>query len=180
MKSHIGDQTTWSPCRYEFRCSILWDEGAHQCWLRREDPGGAPGLRLHRKKQRCQIPGKDLDSPEVNTIKVYSVASLIPLNSTKEKSAVQLCAFLGYFFHSIHTVLFSFVLFSLQRSGDEGIYPHLIKFCETHLENLDPRSAALRKHNPVATVTSVKSEEWRQTMDELMVCLGSTLLPTVH
>uniref|UniRef100_H3D704 Sperm associated antigen 1 n=1 Tax=Tetraodon nigroviridis TaxID=99883 RepID=H3D704_TETNG len=54
------------------------------------------------------------------------------------------------------------------RSGDEGIYPHLIRFCETHLEKLDPRSRALRRENPVATATCVQDDEWRQIVDDLM------------
>lgn len=70
------------------------------------------------------------------------------------------------------------LLFFLKRSGDEGIYPDLIKFCETHLEKLDPRSRALMRENPVATATSIQEDEWHQIMDELMVCLVSTILPT--
>ncbi|XP_029694765.1 sperm-associated antigen 1 [Takifugu rubripes] len=53
------------------------------------------------------------------------------------------------------------------RSGDEGFYPHLIKFCETHLEKLDLRSEALVKENPVATAASVQEDEWCQIMDEM-------------
>ncbi|XP_076593769.1 sperm-associated antigen 1 isoform X1 [Chaetodon auriga] len=53
------------------------------------------------------------------------------------------------------------------RSGDEGIYPHLIKFCESHLEKLDPRSRALRKENPVATAASLSKDEWSRIVDEL-------------
>ncbi|KAI3361487.1 hypothetical protein L3Q82_013639 [Scortum barcoo] len=53
------------------------------------------------------------------------------------------------------------------RSGDEGIYPHLIQFCESHLEKLDPRSRALRKENPVATSASLSKDEWSQIVDEL-------------
>ncbi|KAM7382428.1 hypothetical protein PAMP_002156 [Pampus punctatissimus] len=55
----------------------------------------------------------------------------------------------------------------LLRSGDEGIYPHLIKFCENHLEKLEPKSRALRKENPVATAASISVEEWSQIVDEL-------------
>nr|XP_020462431.1 sperm-associated antigen 1 [Monopterus albus] len=50
------------------------------------------------------------------------------------------------------------------RSGEEGIYPPLIKFCETHLEKLDPRSRALRKENYAATAAK---DEWSQIIDEL-------------
>ncbi|XP_047455711.1 sperm-associated antigen 1-like [Mugil cephalus] len=55
------------------------------------------------------------------------------------------------------------------RSGKEGIYPHLIKFCESHLEKLDPRSRALRKEAPVATAASLPKDEWHQIVDELMM-----------
>ncbi|XP_078108091.1 sperm-associated antigen 1 [Sander vitreus] len=53
------------------------------------------------------------------------------------------------------------------RSGDEGIYPHLIQFCESHLEKLDPRSRVLRKETPVATAASLSNDEWSQIVDEL-------------
>uniref|UniRef100_A0A3P8PCR5 RNA-polymerase II-associated protein 3-like C-terminal domain-containing protein n=1 Tax=Astatotilapia calliptera TaxID=8154 RepID=A0A3P8PCR5_ASTCA len=53
------------------------------------------------------------------------------------------------------------------RSGEEGIYPHLIKFCESHLEKLDPKSRALRKEMPVATAASLSKDEWNQIEDEL-------------
>ncbi|XP_056289522.1 sperm-associated antigen 1-like [Pseudoliparis swirei] len=53
------------------------------------------------------------------------------------------------------------------RSGDEGIYPHLIEFCESHLEKLDPRSRALRKEQGLATAASLSNEEWSQITNEL-------------
>ncbi|XP_071324290.1 sperm-associated antigen 1-like isoform X2 [Trachinotus anak] len=53
------------------------------------------------------------------------------------------------------------------RSGDVGIYPHLIKFCENHLEKLHPRSPALRKENLVTTAASLSKDEWSQIVDEL-------------
>ncbi|XP_045082052.1 sperm-associated antigen 1 isoform X2 [Coregonus clupeaformis] len=53
------------------------------------------------------------------------------------------------------------------RSGDEGIYPHLIEFCESRLERLDPRSRALRKDNPPATAACLSGDEWSQITDEL-------------
>lgn len=62
------------------------------------------------------------------------------------------------------------MFYSVYRSGDEGIYPHLIKFCESHLETLDPRSRALRKDNPVATAASLSKDEWSQIFDGLKVC----------
>uniref|UniRef100_A0A3Q3XDK9 Uncharacterized protein n=1 Tax=Mola mola TaxID=94237 RepID=A0A3Q3XDK9_MOLML len=55
------------------------------------------------------------------------------------------------------------------RSGSEGIYPHLIDFCESHLEKLEPRSRALRKENPVASVASLSKAERSQIVDELTV-----------
>ncbi|XP_037309385.2 sperm-associated antigen 1-like [Pungitius pungitius] len=53
------------------------------------------------------------------------------------------------------------------RSGDEGIYPHLIEFCESHLEKLDPSSRALRKENRVVTAASLPSDEWSQIVQDL-------------
>uniref|UniRef100_A0A3B5MGT9 Sperm associated antigen 1 n=1 Tax=Xiphophorus couchianus TaxID=32473 RepID=A0A3B5MGT9_9TELE len=64
------------------------------------------------------------------------------------------------------------------RSGEEGIYPHLIKFCESHLEKLNPNSRALRKENPVATEASFSKDEWNQIVDDLRsVFLLQTSLP---
>lgn len=60
-------------------------------------------------------------------------------------------------------------LCSVRRSGSEGIYPHLIDFCESHLEKLEPRSRALRKENPVASVASLSKAERSQIVDELTV-----------
>lgn len=57
----------------------------------------------------------------------------------------------------------------MSRSGEEGIYPHLIKFCESHLEKLNPNSRALRKENPVATEASFSKDEWNQIVDDLRV-----------
>ncbi|XP_034729847.1 sperm-associated antigen 1-like [Etheostoma cragini] len=53
------------------------------------------------------------------------------------------------------------------RSGDEGIYPHLINFCESHLEKLDPTSRVLRKETPVATAANLPHDEWSQIVDGL-------------
>ncbi|KAK9513230.1 hypothetical protein VZT92_026779 [Zoarces viviparus] len=53
------------------------------------------------------------------------------------------------------------------KSGEEGIYPHLIDFCESHLEKLDPRSRALRKETPVATAASLSNDEWSQIVEDL-------------
>ncbi|KAM6968279.1 sperm-associated antigen 1 [Aplochiton taeniatus] len=52
-------------------------------------------------------------------------------------------------------------------SGEEGIYPHLIQFCENHLEKLNPNSRALRKEKPVGTAASLPKDEWSQITDEL-------------
>ncbi|XP_024136940.1 sperm-associated antigen 1 isoform X1 [Oryzias melastigma] len=53
------------------------------------------------------------------------------------------------------------------RSGKEGFYPHLIKFCESHLEKLNPRSRALRRENPAATAASLSKDEWNQIVSEM-------------
>ncbi|XP_029307422.1 sperm-associated antigen 1 [Cottoperca gobio] len=59
------------------------------------------------------------------------------------------------------------MIWRVLRSGDEGIYPHLIEFCESHLEKLDPMSLVLRKEKPVATAASLSNDEWSQIVDEL-------------
>lgn len=56
-----------------------------------------------------------------------------------------------------------------KRSGKEGIYPHLIKYCEDHLEKLNPKSRALRKETPAATAASLSEDEWSQIAFELKV-----------
>ncbi|XP_063055636.1 sperm-associated antigen 1 [Engraulis encrasicolus] len=53
------------------------------------------------------------------------------------------------------------------RSGEEGIYPHLIDYCEKHIEKLDPKSRALRKDKPVSSAAALPSEEWNQISEEL-------------
>ncbi|XP_041964279.1 sperm-associated antigen 1 [Alosa sapidissima] len=53
------------------------------------------------------------------------------------------------------------------RSGEEGIYPHLIDFCEKHVEKLNPRSRALRKDKPAASAASLPKDEWSQISEEL-------------
>ncbi|KAI4898101.1 hypothetical protein NFI96_001765 [Prochilodus magdalenae] len=52
-------------------------------------------------------------------------------------------------------------------SGKEGIYPHLIEFCEKRIEKLDPRSRALRKDNCPATAASFSKDEWSQITNDL-------------
>ncbi|XP_061571802.1 sperm-associated antigen 1-like [Cololabis saira] len=53
------------------------------------------------------------------------------------------------------------------RSGEEGIYPHLIGFCENHLEKLNPASRALREETPAATPASLPNHEWSQILSDL-------------
>ncbi|KAM9805264.1 sperm-associated antigen 1-like isoform 3-T3 [Syngnathus typhle] len=62
----------------------------------------------------------------------------------------------------------------LLRSGKEGIYPHLIEFCESRLEKLNPRSRALRKENPVTTSSSLPADEWSLIADELRIWQAET------
>ncbi|XP_061529701.1 sperm-associated antigen 1 [Phycodurus eques] len=62
----------------------------------------------------------------------------------------------------------------LLRSGKEGIYPHLIDFCESRLETLNPRSRALRKEIPVATSSHLPADEWSHIEDELRIWQDET------
>ncbi|XP_061633827.1 sperm-associated antigen 1 isoform X1 [Phyllopteryx taeniolatus] len=62
----------------------------------------------------------------------------------------------------------------LLRSGKEGIYPHLIDFCESRLETLNPRSRALRKEIPVATSSHLSADEWSHIEDELRIWQDET------
>ncbi|XP_043931099.1 sperm-associated antigen 1 [Protopterus annectens] len=55
-------------------------------------------------------------------------------------------------------------LLKILRSGEEGCYPHLQDFCERRIENLAPKSRALRKEKSPATATDFTAEEW-QTID---------------
>ncbi|XP_077455746.1 sperm-associated antigen 1-like [Stigmatopora argus] len=55
----------------------------------------------------------------------------------------------------------------LLRSGKEGIYPHLINYCETRLTKLNPHSRALRKEIPLATSSSLPPDEWSNIEDDL-------------
>ncbi|XP_035386796.1 sperm-associated antigen 1-like [Electrophorus electricus] len=55
------------------------------------------------------------------------------------------------------------------RSGKEGIYPHLIEFCEKHIEKLDPKSRTLRKQNAPATAASFSKDEWKQITDDIQM-----------
>uniref|UniRef100_A0A3Q2D2E4 Sperm associated antigen 1 n=1 Tax=Cyprinodon variegatus TaxID=28743 RepID=A0A3Q2D2E4_CYPVA len=67
-------------------------------------------------------------------------------------------------------------LLRILRSGEEGIYPHLIKFCESHLEKLSPKSRALRQGVPVATEASFSKDEWNQIIDDLRCLCEMCLL----
>ncbi|KAJ0000077.1 hypothetical protein NQD34_011919 [Periophthalmus magnuspinnatus] len=53
------------------------------------------------------------------------------------------------------------------RSGEEGIYPDLISFCETRLELLDPKNRLLITDKPVTTAASLSKDEWGQIVDDL-------------
>lgn len=57
----------------------------------------------------------------------------------------------------------------LLRSGQEGFYPHLIDFCERHVEKLDPKNQFLRKEKPAATAACLSSEEWSDITEDLQV-----------
>lgn len=59
-------------------------------------------------------------------------------------------------------------LFTL-RSGEEGLYPDLISFCEKHIEVLAPNSRALRRDKPAATASDFTAEEWEKINCELTV-----------
>ncbi|XP_069776527.1 sperm-associated antigen 1-like isoform X2 [Narcine bancroftii] len=48
------------------------------------------------------------------------------------------------------------------RSGEEGAYPDLTAFCEKKVQELDPRSRALRKNNLLATAADFTKEEWKE------------------
>lgn len=55
------------------------------------------------------------------------------------------------------------------RSGQEGVYPHLIGFCERRIEMLNPRSAELRTENHPHTAACYSEEEWRSITEDLQV-----------
>ncbi|KAJ0065863.1 hypothetical protein NL108_000093, partial [Boleophthalmus pectinirostris] len=52
------------------------------------------------------------------------------------------------------------------RSGEEGIYPNLISFCETRLELLDPKNRLLRTDKQAATAASLSKDEWGQIVND--------------
>uniref|UniRef100_UPI003D815D3A uncharacterized protein LOC768178 n=1 Tax=Danio rerio TaxID=7955 RepID=UPI003D815D3A len=55
------------------------------------------------------------------------------------------------------------------RSGQEGVYPHLIGFCERRIETLNPKSAELRTENHPHTAACYTEEEWRSITEDLQV-----------
>uniref|UniRef100_A0A9J8DBW2 RNA-polymerase II-associated protein 3-like C-terminal domain-containing protein n=1 Tax=Cyprinus carpio carpio TaxID=630221 RepID=A0A9J8DBW2_CYPCA len=55
------------------------------------------------------------------------------------------------------------------RSGQDGFYPHLVEFCEKHIEKLDPKSRVLRKEHQAATAASFSTEEWRTISEDLQM-----------
>ncbi|XP_038666023.1 sperm-associated antigen 1-like isoform X1 [Scyliorhinus canicula] len=53
------------------------------------------------------------------------------------------------------------------RSGEEGLYPDLISFCEKKIEKLDPKNRILRTNNPPATAASFTKEEWQEITSDI-------------
>lgn len=54
------------------------------------------------------------------------------------------------------------------RSGEEGIYPDLIKVAEDKLKKLAPNSRVLRSEAPILTKESLSEEEWKKVEGELL------------
>lgn len=54
------------------------------------------------------------------------------------------------------------------RSGEEGIFPDLIKFAEEKLRKLSPNSRALRFETPIMTKDSLPEEEWKEVENDLL------------
>ncbi len=99
----------------------------------------ASGLQLHPELLGSQTPGADPESPAVSGDPCFRPSVIHPSLS---------------------------VLLLLLRSGQDGFYPHLIQFCEKHIEELDPKSRVLRKEN---RVSSVSGEERRSICEDLQV-----------
>ncbi|XP_067305575.1 sperm-associated antigen 1 isoform X4 [Pseudorasbora parva] len=55
------------------------------------------------------------------------------------------------------------------RSGQQGFFPHLIEFCERHIEKLEPKSRVLRKENRAASAADLSTEEWRSISEDLQM-----------
>ncbi|XP_078072842.1 sperm-associated antigen 1-like [Mustelus asterias] len=53
------------------------------------------------------------------------------------------------------------------RSGEEGLYPDLISFCEKRIEKLDPKNRILRTNNPPATAANFTKEEWQEITSDM-------------
>ncbi|XP_078664763.1 sperm-associated antigen 1-like isoform X3 [Branchiostoma floridae x Branchiostoma belcheri] len=58
------------------------------------------------------------------------------------------------------------ILYEL-RSGDEGIYPELISFCEKRLEELKPDSKALRVDLPAKRPYDIDNKEWTEITQDI-------------
>ncbi|XP_035658810.1 sperm-associated antigen 1-like isoform X1 [Branchiostoma floridae] len=58
------------------------------------------------------------------------------------------------------------ILYEL-RSGDEGIYPELISFCEKRLEALKPDSKALRVDLPAKRPYDIDNKEWTEITQDI-------------
>lgn len=70
--------------------------------------------------------------------------------------------------YKFHSLLLT-VLTPHLRSGTEGLYPHLVDFCEKRIESLDPKHHALRKDSCMATAASLTTEEWKHITEDLQV-----------
>ncbi|KAG9478762.1 sperm-associated antigen 1 [Eleutherodactylus coqui] len=53
------------------------------------------------------------------------------------------------------------------RSGEEGHYPDLTRFCEKRIENLSPNNRALRKDKPPTTAADFSVEAWQEIDTDL-------------
>ncbi|GBL90851.1 hypothetical protein AVEN_127305-1, partial [Araneus ventricosus] len=47
----------------------------------------------------------------------------------------------------------------LFRSGEEGVYPHLIKFCEAKLQQVDPSNKYLLSAKGIMSYSDIPEEE---------------------
>ncbi|XP_012727966.2 sperm-associated antigen 1 [Fundulus heteroclitus] len=100
--------------------------------------------------------------------------TLFPLQTTDVSAKVPVDHLDYDFIETCKDVKYLEKILRILRSGEEGIYPHLIKFCESHLEKLNPKSRALRKENPVATKASFSKDEWNQIVNDLMTWAEET------
>ncbi|XP_066480177.1 sperm-associated antigen 1 [Tiliqua scincoides] len=58
-------------------------------------------------------------------------------------------------------------ILKILRSGEEGMYPDLILFCEKRIESLAPNSRVLRRDKPAATASDFTAEEWEKINEEM-------------